>query len=95
VSNSSIRPVRTVFDVKPSGSGGTISGQVIGNDAILCGGVASTQYHVTLMKDAHTPLSPTQPYFIASNSSWTPAAQPAAQPPQNPGFIQTSRKRRP
>ena len=57
VSNSSLIPVKTVYDIKPSGSSGLIAGQVVGNDAILCGGVASTQYWVTLMKDQNTPLS--------------------------------------
>ena len=54
VSNSSLIPVKTVYDIKPSGSSGHITGLVVGNDAILCGGVASTQCWVTLMKDQTT-----------------------------------------
>jgi hypothetical protein len=88
VNGSAITPVRTSFDVKSTSVNGVIFGQILGNDQILCGGVASTQWRVTLMKDQKTALQPTQPYFIAANSTWTPAAMPATQPPPTPGWIQ-------
>ena len=87
VTNSALIPVRTTFDIKPNAQG-VVSAQVLGNDAISCGGIASTQYNVTLMKDSVTPLQPTQPFYIASNSTWTPASQPATQPPPAPGWLQ-------
>jgi hypothetical protein len=37
VSNSVLAPVKTSFDIKPNQSNGTIYGQVLGNDQILCG----------------------------------------------------------
>jgi|ERR1035441_9358133 hypothetical protein len=39
--------------------------QVLANDAILCGGIASTQWRVTLMKDQQTALQPTHS-FVAT-----------------------------
>ena len=77
VSNSPLTPIKTSFDIKPSSQNGTITGQILANDAILCGGIASTQWRVTLMKDQQTALRPTQPYFFATNDVWTPGTQPA------------------
>jgi hypothetical protein len=84
VSNKPLTPVRTSFDTKSSSPDGTIADQILANDAILCGGIASTQWRVTLMKDQQTALQPTQPYFIATNDVWTPGTQPATQPPPMP-----------
>lgn len=95
--------VRTAFDMHPNQPDGSIVGQVLANDQLLCGNVASTYYMVTPMKDDGTPLSPVggQPFVICSSSapfgdpcsnspggSWNPAlAQPAFQPIA-PGFSQ-------
>jgi hypothetical protein len=65
VSNSPLTPIKTSFDIKPSSQNGTITGQILANDAILCGGIASTQWRVTLMKDQQTALQPTHS-FVAS-----------------------------
>jgi hypothetical protein len=88
VSNSVVTAVGTSFNMEPSEPSGEIIGQVLANDSIMCGGIASTQWQVTLMKDANTALQPSQLYYIASNSTWTPASQPATQPPLQPGFLQ-------
>ena len=65
MSNSPIIPVRTSFDLKPTSPSGTITDQILANDAILCGGIASTQWRVTVMKDQQTALQPTHS-FVAS-----------------------------
>lgn len=95
--------VRTAFDLKPNQPDGSIEGQVLGNDVILCGGVASTYYKVTAMKDATTALSPVggQPYVICTalasgmmpcsnpgTGLWNPALQQPAFQPIQPGFVQ-------
>jgi hypothetical protein len=65
VSNNPLTPIKTSFDVKPSSQNGTITGQILANDAILCGGIASTQWRVTVMKDQQTALQPTHS-FVAT-----------------------------
>ena len=95
--------VKTAFDLAPNQPDGSIIGQVIGNDLILCGNVASTYYQVTAMKDANTPLSPVggQPYMICSATApgtlpcsnpgtgeWDPALQQPSFQPVAPGFVQ-------
>jgi hypothetical protein len=87
VSGSGFTPAQVTFDLKPNPATGIVSGQVVGNDKILCGNVASTYYEVALMKDANTPLSPEMPFVIASNTTWTPAAMPMSNPPGTPGFV--------
>jgi hypothetical protein len=61
--------IQDSFDLRPSSPGGSISGNVIGNDQILCGNIASTFYLVTPMKDATRPLRDGFPYVICSASS--------------------------
>jgi hypothetical protein len=95
--------VQTAFDMHPTQSDGSILGQVLGNDQILCGNVASTYYQVTAMKDAATPLAPVggQPFVICTSSapptmpcsnplgvSWNPALQQPSFQPVAPGFVQ-------
>lgn len=95
--------VKTAFDLKPNQSDGSIMGQVLGNDQILCGNVASTYYTVTAMKDAETPVSPVggQPYVICTEAApvgmpcsnpggaeWNPALQQPMFQPVPPGFAQ-------
>jgi hypothetical protein len=39
--------VQDSFDLRPATPGGSISGSILGNDHILCGNVASTNYVIT------------------------------------------------
>jgi hypothetical protein len=87
VSGSGFTPAQVTFDLKPNPATGVVTGQVVGNDKILCGNVASTFYEVALMKDANTALSPEMPFIIASNTTWTPASMPMSNPPGTPGFV--------
>jgi hypothetical protein len=48
--------VQDSFDLHPATVGGSISASVLGNDQILCGGIASTNYLITPMKDSTHPL---------------------------------------
>lgn len=93
--------VQDSFDLRPATPGSTISGTVIGNDQITCGGIASTYYVVTPMKDATHPLRDGQPYVICSSSSVLTTcgnpvlgafnlvtALPMTQTPVAPGLIQ-------
>lgn len=59
--------VKKQFDLKPNASG-LITGSVVPNDQILCGGVASTLWTITPMKDALTPIQPAQQYDILSSN---------------------------
>src|SRR5450755_2284331 len=61
--------VQDSFDLRPGGLNQPISGNVLGNDQILCGNIASTYYLLTPMKDATRPLGPGVPYVICSTSS--------------------------
>lgn len=102
VAGNSLTVVKTSFDMKPTQVDGTILGQILGNDQIMCGNVASTFYVVTPMKDAATPLAPVggQKYFICSSLApsqaqcsnpgggiWNPStSQPMTITPVTPGF---------
>src|SRR4051812_20734909 len=55
---------KSSFDLKPNQVNGSLVGQAIGYDQIFCGGVASTQYDITVMKDANTPVSPSKHYLL-------------------------------
>lgn len=57
--------VQKQFDL-PVNSSGQVSGQVIPNDQISCGGIASTRWLVTPFKDDATPLNAAQRYNICS-----------------------------
>lgn len=59
--------IKKQFDLKP-GANGQITGLVVPNDKILCGGVASTLWTITPMKDALTPIQPAQMYDILSSN---------------------------
>lgn len=96
--------VNPSFDIKSNQVDGTIRGQVIANDQILCGNIQSTYYVVTPMKNATTPVAPIggQRYFICSSSApstepcsnpvaglYTPAtAQPMLTTPLQPGYVE-------
>jgi hypothetical protein len=80
--------IKKQFDLKPSPSG-VITGSVVPNDKILCGGVASTLWTITPMKDALTPIQPAQQYDILSsggtfNLATAMPTNPALAPP---GFV--------
>lgn len=79
--------VQRRFDLKAN-SAGIVTGQVIPNDQIKCGGVISTRWMVTPMKDATTPLTETQRFNILfANGAFNPAtAQPDISIPPIPGF---------
>lgn len=89
---------QTAFDLRPSQADGSIVGQVLGSDVILCGGVASTFYHVTPMKNPSTPLGQPEDFEICSGpagpacypgagNTWELSlAQPMVDPPGVPGF---------
>jgi hypothetical protein len=51
--------VQTAFDIKPNQSDGSILGQVIPNDLILCGNTSRTFWKVTPMKNSTQALTPT------------------------------------
>lgn len=96
--------VNPSFDIKPTQIDGTILGQVVANDQILCGNIASTFYVVTPMKDQSTPVAPIggQRFYICSSTHpatapcsnpvaglYNPStAQPMLTPPIQPGFVQ-------
>lgn len=96
--------VNPSFDIKPTQVNGTILGQVIANDQILCGNIKSTYYVVTPMKDASTPVAPIggQRYYICSSNAastepcsnpvaglYNPStAQPMLSPPLQPGYVE-------
>lgn len=61
--------VQTQFDLRPATIGGSISGVVLSNEEIKCGGVASTQWSITLMKDQTHPLRDALNYVICDVSS--------------------------
>jgi hypothetical protein len=86
VSGQGFTPAKVSFDLKPNPSTGIVTGQVVGNDAILCGNVASTYYEVAMMKDPNTAFSPEMPFIIHSGTAWTPASQPMSNAPGTPGF---------
>jgi hypothetical protein len=50
--------VQTAFDIKPNQSDGSILGQVIPNDLILCGNTSRTFWKVTPMKNSAQALTP-------------------------------------
>jgi hypothetical protein len=80
--------VKKQFDLKPNSSG-LVTGSVVPNDKILCGGVASTLWTITPMKDALTPIQPAQQYdILSSNGTFNLASamptNPALAPP---GFV--------
>lgn len=80
--------IKKQFDLKPNAQG-TIIGSVVPNDKILCGGVASTLWTITPMKDALTPIQPAQQYDILSsngifNLATAMPTNPALAPP---GFV--------
>lgn len=79
--------VQRRFDLKAN-SAGIVTGQVIPNDQIKCGGVISTRWMVTPMKDATTPLTETQRFDILfANGAFNPAtAQPDISVAPIPGF---------
>src|SRR6185312_599592 len=79
--------VQKRFDLRAN-SAGIVTGQVIPNDQIKCGGVVSTRWMVTPMKDATTPLTETQRFNILfANGAFNPAtAQPDTAVPPIPGF---------
>jgi hypothetical protein len=87
VKGAPFTPAKASFDLKPNQATGVVTGQVVGNDLILCGNVASTYYEVTMMKDATDAFAPALPFIIASGSNWTPASQPMSNPPTPPGFV--------
>ena len=87
-SASNLVVVKKQFDLKPNTSG-VITGSVVPNDKILCGGVASTLWTITPMKDALTPIQPAQQYNILSsngifNLATAMPTNPALAPP---GFV--------
>src|SRR5258707_3618590 len=49
---------QTAFDIKPNQSDGSILGQVIPNDLILCGNTSGTFWKVTPMKNSAQALTP-------------------------------------
>ena len=94
--------VKTAFDLKPSQLDGTILSNVLANDAIQCGNVASTYYVLTAMKDQNTSISPSGGirYFVCSAAAPNgtacsnpikgtfnlATATPMTGPPVQPGF---------
>jgi hypothetical protein len=79
--------VQRRFDLKAN-SAGIVTGQVIPNDQIKCGGVVSTRWMVTPMKDATTPLTETKRFDILfANGAFNPATvQPDISVAPIPGF---------
>jgi len=88
VSGGPLTIVPQSFDTKPNPVTGIISAEIIPNDQILCGNIASTQWIVQAMKDATTPAGPALTYYIAeADGSLTfSTMMPATQPPPLPGF---------
>lgn len=86
VPNNLLAIVLPKIDLRPVN--GVISGSVLGNNEILCGGVPSTFYHITLFKDANTPTGGDANYLLSSLTPiFNPAnAQPMAGQPVPPGF---------
>jgi hypothetical protein len=62
--------VQTAFDIKPNQTDGSILGQVIPNDLILCGNTSSTFWKVTPMKNSSQALTPAagQLYQVCSGA---------------------------
>jgi hypothetical protein len=71
VPNNSQIVVQTAFDIKPNLMDGSILGQVIPNDLILCGNTSSTFWKVTPMKNSSQALTPAagQLYQVCSNAA--------------------------
>jgi hypothetical protein len=57
VPNNTQVVVQTAFDIKPNQSDGSIIGQVVPNDLILCDNTASTFWKVTAMKNSSQALT--------------------------------------
>ena len=60
--------VQFTFDLHPSATTGVITGTVIGNDQILCGNVASTEWIITPMFGQNQPFGPSHKYVICDSS---------------------------
>jgi hypothetical protein len=93
--------VTSNFDLHPNQVNGSIMGNVIGNDNILCGNVQSTQWIITPMISAGVPYGPSLRYVICdggiptgesfcSNNTFGTASlasmQQTTQTPPSPGF---------
>lgn len=89
LASSSLVVIKQQFDLKPDPVTGIITGDVVPNDKILCGGVASTLWTVTPMKDALTPMQPSQQYDILSNAGTfnLATAMPSNTALAAPGFV--------
>jgi len=61
--------VQSAFDMKQPSGGGTITGVILANDQILCGGIASTRWLVTPMSPQGQPITNAQRYNICSASA--------------------------
>jgi hypothetical protein len=76
------------FDLRPATSGATISGAVWGNNQILCGGVQSTQWIVTVYKSTGQIGVQPQNYCLTAPGTFDPSStQPCSITPPAPGFI--------
>lgn len=94
--------VQFTFDLKANAMTGVITGTVLGNDVILCGNVASTEWIITPMFGQNQPFGPSHKYVICdagippgqsfcSNSGFGTAAFASLNPtdgvpPPSPGF---------
>jgi hypothetical protein len=94
--------VQFTFDLRANPTTGIITGTVLGNDVILCGNVASTEWIITPMFGQNQPFGPSHKYVICdsgippgqsfcSNSVFGTAAFASLNPtdgvaPPSPGF---------
>lgn len=94
--------VQFTFDLKANAMTGVITGTVLGNDVILCGNVASTEWIITPMFGQNQPFGASHKYVICdagippgqsfcSNSGFGTAAFASLNPtdgvpPPSPGF---------
>jgi len=58
-SPTQVLPIDSAVDIKPNQSDGSILGQVIPNDLVLCGNTSRTFWKVTPMKSSSQALTPT------------------------------------
>lgn len=92
--------VKRSFDIVANSSG-VASGTVVPNDVIKCGNVVSTQWAVSVMSSANSPITEAQTYFICSSAAVgltcaqpspgatfdISTAQPASIAPPSPDFV--------
>jgi hypothetical protein len=75
------------FDMRANPTTGVISGSVFGNDQILCGNVASTQWIVTEFKSSGQAGGQPQYYCLTNGETFNPATTQVCQVvPPPPGY---------